>query len=75
MQTGDSLNQSKPVNVSSLYGFLFTRSWNVVKSIATNGLKVGNVQSTRLGKPENGKQTVKFKFIHNNIPHKVKPIY
>ncbi|KAM3177713.1 hypothetical protein ACTXT7_003984 [Hymenolepis weldensis] len=54
MQTGDSLNQSKPVIVSSLYGFLFTRSWNVVKSIATNGLKVGNVQSTRLGKPENG---------------------
>nr|CDS28343.1 ATPase F1 V1 A1 complex alpha beta subunit nucleotide binding domain active site [Hymenolepis microstoma] len=54
MQIGDSLNQAKPVNVSSFYGFLFTKSWTVVKSIATNGLKAGNVQSTRLGKPENG---------------------
>ncbi|VDO03432.1 unnamed protein product [Rodentolepis nana] len=54
MQIGDSLNQSKPVNVSSFYGFLFSKSWKVVISIANNGLKAGNVQYTRLGKPENG---------------------
>lgn len=63
MQNGDCISQSKPANVSSHYGFLFTKHWSVVESVASNGLKIGNVQYTRLGKSNSGKQAVGRKCI------------
>ncbi|KAM7539786.1 hypothetical protein Aperf_G00000043041 [Anoplocephala perfoliata] len=56
MQSGDCINQPKPANVSSHYGFLFTKHWSVVESVASTGLKIGNVHYTHLGKSGSGKQ-------------------
>ena len=58
LQQGDGVFQSK-VAVSTQYGFLFTKDWHAIEFIACNGLKTGNLQDTWLGKPSDGKPTVK----------------
>ncbi|KAL5111850.1 Protein TASOR [Taenia crassiceps] len=54
LQHGEGLGQSKTISVTTQCGFLFTKNWSVVESIACNGLKTGNLQDTWLGKPQNG---------------------
>ncbi|VDM32791.1 unnamed protein product [Hydatigera taeniaeformis] len=54
LQHGEGLGQNKNISVTTQCGFLFTRNWSVVESIACNGLKTGNLQDTWLGKPEKG---------------------
>ncbi|VDK38901.1 unnamed protein product [Taenia asiatica] len=54
LQHGEGLGPSKSISVTTQCGFLFTKSWSVVESVACNGLKTGNIQDTWLGKPKNG---------------------
>lgn len=60
LQHGEGLGQSKTISVTTQCGFLFTKNWSVVESIACNGLKTGNVQDTWLGKPKNGEQAMRI---------------
>ncbi|KAH9286446.1 hypothetical protein ECG_00406 [Echinococcus granulosus] len=54
LQHGEGLGQSKIISVTTQCGFLFTKNWSVVESIACNGLRTGNLQDTWLGKPNHG---------------------
>lgn len=54
LQRGHGFGPNQNVTVSSHSGFVLTESWKTLESLATDGIKPGNLPSTWLGKPQSG---------------------